>query len=80
MSGSFRARKTKNSYSSDDLRPRSFAARARAVARQQIGCSSLKARPITGGNFLREPHSIGDDSQQLLAREALEQFIVEGNN
>jgi hypothetical protein len=34
-----------DSYSSDDLRPRSFAARVRAVARQQIGCSPLMRVP-----------------------------------
>jgi hypothetical protein len=34
-----------DSYSSDDLRPRSFAARVRAVARQQIGCSLLMRVP-----------------------------------
>jgi hypothetical protein len=29
------------------------------------------------GNFLREPPTAGDDSQQLLARKAPEQLVIE---
>jgi hypothetical protein len=37
---------------------------------------ALQGVPDNRGDFLREPNSAGDDSKQLLAREALEQFVV----
>src|SRR5262249_47393666 len=38
---------------------------------------ALQGAPDHGGNLPCEPNSAGDDSQQLLPREALEQFVAD---